>query len=349
MVRRAGRQQGQQGPRGLRGRAGADAVQFRVDIRAAAFPPTAVGVLMGQQPVHSAADVGLLHILANSRQGRQHGPGPINVIDPPAPEPGTVAILFPAQKLIGPLQGRIVATITQAAQHFNDMGGNIGAGRIQHFPEIGKGQFRQIFAVVILVKGGPTAVFALQGQQPSHAAANGGLPSRFLGGGQPGLGQSDNNLGPVIHIRVQVVVELERPAAGLGLGGAHLPIAGRVHLPRQQPTGGAAQARILGGNARFQQGLLRQAGIPHRGNARLHHTAIFILDGKVVKAVVALFQGGMVGGKAHILQGQQGIDPGRLNAAPRAIGLLMLQHPFHDFPLGPPPKGFQRPLLINAH
>ena len=344
-----GRQQGQQRPGGLRGGAGADAVQFRVDIGAAAFPPTAIGILAGQQPIHRAAEVGLLHILADSRQSRQDGPGPVDIVDPPAPEPGAVGILFPAQETIGPLQGRIIPTITQAAQHFHHMGGNIGAGRIQHFPEIGKGQFRQIFAVVILVKGGPTAVFALQGQQPIHAATDGRLPARFLLRSQPGLGQGNDNLSSVIHIRVQVVVELERPAAGLRLGDAHLPIPRSIHLPCQQPAGGAAETRILRGNAGFQQGLLRQAGIPHRGNARLHHTAVFILDGKMVKAVVALFQGGMVGGKAPIPQGQQGINPGWLDAAPRAIRLLMLQHPLHDFPLGPAAEGFQRPLLIDAH
>ena len=91
---------------------------------------------MADQPVHRAADVGLVHVLSDGLQGRQHGAHSVDVVDAPPSEPGAVGLLLAANILIGPFERSEIPGIAKLPQHFHDVGGNVNAGRVQSFAEV---------------------------------------------------------------------------------------------------------------------------------------------------------------------------------------------------------------------
>src|ERR1019366_8917139 len=88
----------------------------------------------------------------------------------------------------------------------------------------------------------------------------------------------------------------------------------------------------------------RERGVPDRGLARLEGPPAIVLDSEAVEAFEPRPHGRVVEGVALQAQGYQGVDPGRLDAAPGAVGLLALDDP----PLGPPERGPPEPLDRTA-
>ena len=97
--------QAHDGPGGLRGGAGAVALENRVVVGVAAFAPAAVLVLDAFQPVAGLEDPGLAHVHAQGAQAAQDLPGAVNIIDAPAAVPRAVRFLVVAdefQRLFAP-------------------------------------------------------------------------------------------------------------------------------------------------------------------------------------------------------------------------------------------------------
>src|SRR5207244_9262467 len=64
--------------------------------------------------------------------------------------------------------------------------------------------------------------------------------------------------GRVVDVRVEVVLELERPAARWKVGLTDRPVPGNRHLLADEPIAGAAQGGTGGPDTRVEQGKYRQ-------------------------------------------------------------------------------------------
>ena len=92
------RAQAHHGPGGLGGRAGSLAFEDWIVVGVAAFAPAAVFVLNTFEPVAAFDKPGLVHIDAERAHAAQDLPGAVDVVDAPTAIPGTVVLLFLAQK-----------------------------------------------------------------------------------------------------------------------------------------------------------------------------------------------------------------------------------------------------------
>src|SRR2546423_2640949 len=105
--------QRQCGPGRLRGRARPDSGEGAIYVGVAGFTPAAVVVLAPEQPGGAPVDHVLHPIpgIAQRGQRRDDTPGPIDVVDAPAAEPGPVRLLHAAQvgEPLGnePISGRV--------------------------------------------------------------------------------------------------------------------------------------------------------------------------------------------------------------------------------------------------
>src|ERR1022692_2601484 len=88
----AARANSHQGPRSLRRRSFASALQRGIIVRRTCFAPTAVVVLATLQPIAPAQNPVLRHVLADGAQASQHLPRAINVVNAPAPIPRPVVV-----------------------------------------------------------------------------------------------------------------------------------------------------------------------------------------------------------------------------------------------------------------
>ena len=82
--------------------------------------------------------------------------------------------------------------------------------------------------------------------------------------------QRQQHLRGVVHVRVKLIIELERPAARNHILHALGPIALVPHFLGQQPVHRLQQPRIVLRNSRLAQCVDRLRGVPHRRHARLH-------------------------------------------------------------------------------
>ena len=239
--------------------------------------------------------------------------------------------------------------IPQPPVHLKDMGGHIRAGRIQSFPEIGKGDLGDIFPVVILVKRGPPPAARLHPLNPFHPPPDRLLPPGILILRQPRQRQRDDHLRRIVNVGILVVMKLKGPPAGRRVFRPHLPIALRQNLVVHQPAAGTLHHRIIRRHPRLQQRHLRQTGIPHRRNARLHRTSILPLNHIGIEPVEPLVQriGKLV--QPGVMQRNQRIYPRRLNAPPSPVRFLMIQDPLNRPPPRQTPQRLHRRFAIQVH
>ena len=141
------------------------------------------------------------------------------------------------------------------------MRGHVGRGRVDDRAEVAERQLVDEVAGVVRVERAPAAVLGLHSGQPGQRAVDGGLVARRL---RAHPAQRQHHLGGVVGVGVVVVVELERPAAGRRLRPFHLPVARAVDLLAEHPPGGAAQGRVVGGQAGVGQRGHGQHGVPDR-------------------------------------------------------------------------------------
>src|SRR5690349_24661763 len=93
----------------------------------------------------------------------------------------------------------------ETAKTFDDAGGNVGRRRIDHGVVIGKGNVAEKLAIVVAVKGTPTAVAILHAQKPLNAAAHGSLHARSVG--KPHTLESHQDEGGVVNIGIKIVAK----------------------------------------------------------------------------------------------------------------------------------------------
>ena len=228
------------------------------------------------------------------------------------------------------------------------MGGDIGAGRVQHLAEIAESEGRQVAVIVVLVKRRPAAVLVLHPGNPLQGPGDGLAAASVLGAGQPAQTQCQNHLGGIVNVGVIVVVELKGPAAGLHLPGLHLPVAAHQDLLVHQPTRGRFQHRVGGRDAAFRQRLHHQAGIPYRRNAALYRPHIALLDAEAVQPAEPFRHGRVVIVKPAHAQRNQAVHPGGLDAGPAAVVLLMLQYPADGLLFGQFAEGVEAQAVVNC-
>src|SRR5204863_7281693 len=77
----------------------------------------------------------------------------------------------------------------------------------------------------------------------------------------------------VVNVGIEVVLELERPAAGRKVWPAHRPVALDGDLLADQPVGGADERGMLGAEPGVAEREHGEAGVPDRRLARLRTQA----------------------------------------------------------------------------
>ena len=80
----------------------------------------------------------------------------------------------------------------------------------------------------------------------------------------PELSQRKHDHGGVVDVRIEIVVELERPAARREVRTADRPVTGDGDFLPQQPVAGSPQARVVGRHAGRTECQHRERGVPDR-------------------------------------------------------------------------------------
>ncbi len=267
---------------------------------------------------------------AGGDEGGHHGPGAVDVVHAPAAEPGPGLLLFGQQPLDAAPGARVVL-LAEDGQHLHHVRGDVGGGRVDHLAEVAERQPVGEGAGVVGVEGAPRAVLRPHAHRPAGGPPHGRLEA--VGVGVPDPFEGEDDLGGVVHVGVDVVVELEGPAARGQVGPAHGPVAGAQDLLVQQPVGGLHQRRVVGGHAGVGEGGHGQAGVPHRGLAGLDHAdggavrAVLVPDGETVQRLQARAQHRVAEVVAEEVEGDDRVHGGGLDAAPAAVVLLTLDDP----------------------
>ena len=98
------------------------------------------------------------------------------------------------------------------------MGADVDRRRVDHRAEVAERDLGDPVLRVVGVEGTPAAVSRLHARHPVERAADRRVAD-------PELAQRERDHSRVVDVRVEVVLELERPAAGLELRAPHRPVA----------------------------------------------------------------------------------------------------------------------------
>ena len=216
--------------------------------------------------------------------------------------------------------------MAQQAQRLNDVRRHVLRGVVDHLTEVAERYLVGQPLRVIFIEGAPTAVLGLHRQQPAPSPRQRPLPALFVR--QPRARQRHQDLGRVIRIRVEIILELERPAAGLHAPYLHLPVAAAQDLLAQQPAARPHQRRVVRRQARVQEPDHRQRRVPHRRKAglRVEDTLVLHREG-ALEPLQPPAHHRIVQRVAPQFKGDERIHPRRLYAAPRSVRLLMRNDP----------------------
>ena len=167
-----------------------------------------------------------------ARRAGSTAPGAVDVVHAPATEPGAVRPLFSPQVVEGAAHGRKGSVIPQEPNSSRMCAVTSSLGGSMTSPKSQKGMPVTIRRVLSTSKQAPASrLLGLHAEQPLQAA----LQRRPLrrSSGTSRAGQRTHHLGRVVGIGVEVVGELERPAAGGRVRLLHLPVAaGQRSAPR---------------------------------------------------------------------------------------------------------------------
>src|SRR5207244_5198462 len=97
--------------------------------------------------------------------------------------------------------------------------------------------------------------------------------------------EGERHDGCVVDVRIEIVLELEGPAAGGELRPADGPVARNGDLLPDQPVGGAHERRVLGAEAGVPQREHGEPGVPDRRLARLGPEAVALVDREALPAL----------------------------------------------------------------
>src|ERR671933_545158 len=132
-----------------------------------------------------------------------------------------------------PRGGRVLRLLRQ---DFERVRGHVRAGLVRDLAEVAERDAVEPELVVVDVEGAPAAARGLHADDPVEAA----LHRLFAAIERPERERDD---GGVVDVRVEVVLELEGPAAGRQVGPAYGPIALDRHLFLEEPIPRGAQRR----------------------------------------------------------------------------------------------------------
>ena len=126
----------------------------------------------------------------------------------------------------------------------------------------------------------------------------------------------------VVDVRVEVVVVLERPAAGLDAGELDRPVSARPDLLLEEPLAAFWSAGSSAAHSRGPKRDEREAGVPDGRLARLGPKAVAVVDHEPLPALDPAPEVRRLGPVAAAGEGDQRPDPRRLDPAPGAVELL---------------------------
>ncbi len=180
--------------------------------------------------------------------------------------------------------------------------------------------------VVVFVERGPAAVLALHGKNPVNGALH--RLALVTAVGMLHAAQTEANHRAVIHVRIELVVELEVPAAGLTFFIFDFPVADGAYLLLQNPVGALHHARIIRRHTRLAKSKNRIRRIPHRRHAGLHAEGVFLFDAELLKFIERANHLRIVQGITQAAQRNDGIHHRGINRAQTIAHFEMFQHPF---------------------
>src|SRR5437764_3654534 len=126
-----------------------------------------------------------------------------------------------SQVLEGSLYDPLPVRNIYVCQHFHYMGRNVFRGRIQHRPEVGEWQSIDNRSRIVLIKCRPSTIARPHSQNPLYSTLH-GSPDGCL---CPSFEQGQDDNRSVVDIRIDVILEFERPATTRHRATTHLPIA----------------------------------------------------------------------------------------------------------------------------
>ena len=256
-----------------------------------------------------------------------HAPGPVDVVHPPAAEPGTPWTLRARGGTRAPT-ATSASSVPRAGggEHLHDMRRDVLARRVEHRAEVGERQPVHELSRVVLVEGRPRAVARAHRATPSHR-----IGDRFRDAVRlAGLEQRQHHDRGVVDVRVDVVVEFECPPAAPVERHLHLPVTAARDLLGEHPVDRAAERRVLARKTGLAQREHRPRRVPDRGHARLQAPAVPVVDGEAAQPLETTPHDGVVEAHALEVERDQRVHPRGLDAAPAPVGLLALGDPLHE-------------------
>ncbi len=136
--------------------------------------------------------------------------------------------MIPFQELQRALDYRMRCGPTHMAETLDGARRNVRSRRVKHGIVVGKGNVVEELKIVLVVEGSPAAVCILHTDEPGKSTANRSAQAIWIGVFDAAQRHQDECR--VIHVGVEVIAKLERPAARFGLAILHLPIAGSEDL-----------------------------------------------------------------------------------------------------------------------
>ena len=271
-------------------------------------------------------------INADGLQPAQNQEGAVDVVHAPAPEPASIRLLLAENELNGLLDALVSARIAIAGQHLQHAPGNVHRRRIEHGVVIGEGDVLEDHLGIVFVEAAPAAVLALHGELPCDGAL-GHLMLVALAG-IVHLVERHQHLRGVVGVGIKLVVELEVPAAGLGVGNLHGPVALVANLFGEHPIHGLEQARVVALHAGLAQGEDRLRRIPHRRDSRQHtegrlghHVIGRLFDAQLFKLIARPDHLRIVLGVTQAAKSDDGVQHGRIDRAQAVSHLQPRQQP----------------------
>src|SRR5262249_45929312 len=130
-----------------------------------------VGPLNGIEPLDCRPHRGVVDRHAAGRQRRQNGARSVDVVDPPAAEPGTVLLLLTEQPIKPALDCLLVAWFRR--ERLERMGGHVGARLVGDLAEVAEGQLVEPESLVVYIERAPAPATRLHPRGPREATVGG--------------------------------------------------------------------------------------------------------------------------------------------------------------------------------
>ena len=192
--------------------------------------------------------------------------------------------------------------------------------RVDDRTEVAEGELVEPRARVVGVERPPAAVLGLHAGDPGQSALHRILPELELA-------EREADDRRVVDVRVEVVLELEGPAAGGEAGSPHGPVAGDGHLLAEQPLAGPRELRVIGGHVAGAKREDCEGRVPYGRLARLGSQPVSLLDEEAAPALDGSAEARVVEVPPERGEHEDRPDPRWLDAAPAAVGLLPIAHP----------------------